>query len=416
MAFTGELLTGPDGNPYAYKVTGVSEGAGRATFTAADGNHQAILDVVASNGDTPPLPPGRYAGSLFGVGYNAQYELGLGNNAEQKEYVPIPAGRVIGMSRGPWVSLLQTETGEMYVCGTGVLGMGQPRQTVTTFTRLGIKHVETFAASNDQLAFIGTNGGLYTCGGNEYGGTGHGDNNPRWVPTRVGSRTDWVRVLLGDRSMYVVDRARKIWSCGMNFVGNLGLGDNVHRNVLTEIPDFICRDIEIKNSSHCIALNDEGKPFAWGKNDSLPGTSTGGLVTGIPASTDINTPTPMLLADPNATFYRCRSDVHTHYFLEEGTGALWGAGQGNRYQLGNGVAANLGEITFLSSDYEIEDLDCGSWNLTIVTKDNRIFTVGHPNRSGIDTDQPIQEFQEIIIPSKQTVRRIVKYADSGFVF
>ena len=107
---------------------------------------------------------------------------------------------------------------------------------------------------------------------NEYGQLGLGDNlnrnrfeemNLRNIEGKV------VSVSLGDYHTSVLTEEGKVYVCGSNSYGQLGLGDNNNRNILVETP---LDNIEGKivsvflEASHTTVKTDQGKVYVCGNN------------------------------------------------------------------------------------------------------------------------------------------------------
>ena len=60
----------------------------------------------------------------------------------------------------------------------------------------------------------------------------------------------------------------KLWSCGRNNYGQLGLGDTIDRNYPTFIENNNMNNIKqlAGGSSHSFALDEDGNLWAWGRN------------------------------------------------------------------------------------------------------------------------------------------------------
>lgn len=79
------------------------------------------------------------------------------------------------------------------------------------------------AACGDNHSLAVTSGGeLYSWGNNTFAQLGHGDNTHRSSPTRVGSRSDWVRVFAGSNHSIAQTSDGKFYGFGLNILGQLG--------------------------------------------------------------------------------------------------------------------------------------------------------------------------------------------------
>ena len=73
------------------------------------------------------------------------------------------------------------------------------------------------------VAAIKTDGTLWTWGRNSYGQLGQNSGLDKYVPTQVGSGTDWTDVGLGENYMAAIRSNGTLWTCGRNSAGQLGL-------------------------------------------------------------------------------------------------------------------------------------------------------------------------------------------------
>lgn len=79
------------------------------------------------------------------------------------------------------------------------------------------------AACGDNHSLAVTSGGeLYSWGNNTFAQLGQGDNTHRSSPTRVGSRSDWVRVFAGSNHSIAQTSDGKFYGFGLNILGQLG--------------------------------------------------------------------------------------------------------------------------------------------------------------------------------------------------
>jgi alpha-tubulin suppressor-like RCC1 family protein len=79
------------------------------------------------------------------------------------------------------------------------------------------------------------NGSLYAFGQNTFGQLGTGDNYNRLIPTKIGSKTDWVQVAAGNYHSLAIDSNGALWAFGKNDFGQLGLGHYTNKNIPTQV-------------------------------------------------------------------------------------------------------------------------------------------------------------------------------------
>jgi hypothetical protein len=174
------------------------------------------------------------AGWLYGVGSNQFFQLGTGANTGIKYELT-----AIADSNG------NTEREWKYI-------------------HAGDRH--SFA--------IKTDGTLWAWGSNDHGQLGFGDTTARNVPTKVGTDTDWKKVVACGVNEYGFSLGIKengdLYVWGYNASGQLGLGDTNTRNIPTKLGDYKWTDVA-GGDYHSVASKYENYVgntiWAWGKND-----------------------------------------------------------------------------------------------------------------------------------------------------
>jgi len=156
---------------------------------------------------------------------------------------------------------LQSEMGDTWAMGNnddGQFGMGHLysynlysyRQTSYTPTISAERIYGNWVKITEKLGSVmalsacGTKNKLFVCGENSEGELGLGHNNSVSVFTNVphpaGSQFGWKDICPGAHS-FAIDEFNEIYACGRNDYGQLGLGDSgagTSRNVFTKVPGF----------------------------------------------------------------------------------------------------------------------------------------------------------------------------------
>ncbi len=208
---------------------------------------------------------------LYACGWNIFGQLGVGNFNDRKKFteVRVPQGfSVEKVIAGGEHSILKGKgkDGEdkLYACGSnnnGVLGLGKRSDTskwteVRVFKRKrceGGKYAPqgfsvekvVFGGNHSILKGKGVNGEdkLYASGWNNYGQLGLGDDKNtrrKWTEVPVPQGFSVEKVIAGrEHSILKVkgkDGEDKVYACGANYRGQLGLGDEQSRDKWTEVP------------------------------------------------------------------------------------------------------------------------------------------------------------------------------------
>ena len=170
-------------------------------------------------------------GSAWSCGYNTHGNLGLGdtshtNKAEKIEGLPA----IKSMAGEVHFSLFVDEEGKVWVCGGncfGELGLGNRRKIKSPQPNKVSDIVAVAGGNPDFSMFLDKQGNIFTCGNNLYGQLGLGDKDERHTPQKVNNippMSSLSSCNTADGYLQIVDGEGGVWSCGKNDFGQLGLG------------------------------------------------------------------------------------------------------------------------------------------------------------------------------------------------
>ncbi|NLH98444.1 MAG: cadherin-like domain-containing protein, partial [Chthonomonadales bacterium] len=226
-----------------YGQLGVGDTTDRSTpveVTALAG--QTITGLAGGGGHSLALSAD---GKLWAWGANAWGQLGLGDNADRSGPIEVAAfsGQTIrAIAAGSEHTLAATDDGTFWSWGRndiGQLGLGDTtaRNTPQAVAALSGRVVIGVAAGWYHSLAITSGGELWACGYNDYGQLGLGTTSDCLSPARVtalaGLRV--TRVSAGYEHTLVMTSDRRLWACGRNSDGQLGLGDTTDRTTPTHI-------------------------------------------------------------------------------------------------------------------------------------------------------------------------------------
>lgn len=172
-------------------------------------------------------------------------------------------------------SLVLNNQGQVFSFGEnthGQLGLGDfnRRNSPTLITFPGNAHINFIAARGGQSFAIDREGRLYAWGENTHGQLGLGDLYHHNSPTLVSfpRNTVVVHVATGSHQSFAVDSEGRLYAWGENTHGQLGLGD-INNRILPELVPLPPRTYithVTSSGNHSLALDSEGRLYAWGEN------------------------------------------------------------------------------------------------------------------------------------------------------
>ena len=285
---------------------------------------------------------------------------------------------------------LVTEKGDLWAFGKGdhgVLGLGTdahqllPACVGGADEVFGGEAVVMVAGGFVHQTCVTAKGTLWTWGTGRNGQMGHGDEEPRQRPARLGKEmyggSPAVMVACGNRHTLVLTSVFEVWSCGCGLYGQLGHCDVANKLVLTLVADQRFRGAQIvmvaADGRHSVALGAEGRVWTWGwghygqlgHNDEekrlvptlMPGDALGGAAVVLVAA-GLN---------------------HTVAVTIEGALRVWGCGDAGQLGLGDEdkrlVPTLVGAETAFGG-LQVLTVACGNVHTLAVTKDCALWIFG----------------------------------------
>ena len=190
------------------------------------------------------------------------------------------------------------------------------------------------AAGGNQTIALKTDGKLYSWGLNIQGQLGDGTNTRRNTPVTVaGNSTIWKQVAVGDSFAVAIRTDGTLWSWGNNLFGQLGQGDQVARNVPTQVGVAKNWTYVAAGKSHVVALSSTTAGtgaatvslWVWGNNYASQ--------LGDGKTVDLLVPTRLGTDNWRAV---AAGDAHT-LAIKASDQSLWTWGDNTYGQLGNGT-------------------------------------------------------------------------------
>lgn len=233
-------------------------------------------------------------GKVYGTGYNNNGQLGLGNLTDYNspQLVSDISNLTIGsVSAGYRHTLFLTDDGKVYSCGLnddGQLGLGNDisyntPQLISDISNLTITAV---SASADHSLFLTHDGRVYSCGGNSSGQLGLGNNTNFNTPQLITDISNITAITSGPYYTFLLGSNKRIYGVGLNTGGSLdngivgfhshrlGLGtSDVSYNTFQQ-PDISNVDLIVSGASYSLLIaNGDIYTFGEGSNGTGHGNT-----------------------------------------------------------------------------------------------------------------------------------------------
>jgi len=296
-------------------------------------------------------------GELFATGENGTSQLGLGDTTDRDEFTSTGLTNVKSVFAGVYTTFALKNDGTLWVTGgqNGQNGLGQTKN-VTIFTQLNIDNVKTMSLGEQHAMLIKNDGTLHATGSNSYGELGMSDNVQRNVFTNTGL-TKVSAVSCGySHTMVIQDGV--VFGTGLNDNGQLGDNTTATKNTFTSTglgADFIASGFK-----HSMLI-ENGNLFTTGDNIA------GQLALNDKVDRDEFT-------DTGVTDVKYVSGGWVHSILMKEDGTVYGAGANNVGQIGLGATTEA--LIFTSIGITATGIEAG-YNHSIAIVSGTAYTTGY---------------------------------------
>ncbi len=218
-------------------------------------------------------------GEVWSCGWNSRGQLGHGHrdNVAVFHKVPLPlslARRVAIVACGWDFSLLATEDGDVFGCGSnafGQLGLGEKCRGVDCFSSVpGVQDVRGIACGLRHSLFLDASGNVFGCGSSKRGQLAQDENKVFVRCVRIAAVPERISaVRAGQHFSIVLTSDGDVFGFGGNKYGQLMSSDDssddsspLHKLPLpSPVKDVSC------GWTHVIALLLNGDVYTWGRNN-----------------------------------------------------------------------------------------------------------------------------------------------------
>ena len=178
---------------------------------------------------------------LYGCGRNDYYQLGKNNTSHYNYLTPIDTG--VDFARGGLAhTLIRLTTGALYACGSnayGQIGLGSGSGDDKAETPEYILSSVTNMACGSNFSILNRNGSIWAAGYNNNGELGAGFYSVQWgdifqsIGANFPDNGKVVDVQCGLNHTVVLTNENKVYTCGLNSLGQLNHGNNDDLHTLT---------------------------------------------------------------------------------------------------------------------------------------------------------------------------------------
>ena len=267
-------------------------------------------------------------GTLWGIGSNAEGQLGLGATNHFAAWTLISADTDwTYVTCGYQNSFAIKSDGTLWGCGYGgygALGIGDTTGR-TVFSRIGLAtNWLTIKCSYSHTLALQTDGTLWVTGYNVAGELGLNDGTRRLSFEQMGGATNWRHIALGHRSSMIINANNELFGAGYDGNYQLSTGTYTAKLVFTQEQSMATdwKHVDVSCYCSCAVKNDGKVYFAGTEVDDCAGGQGGDTEAG--GYIEITMPTPMEYVVTTG---------QTCYYVST-TGLLWVAGDNQNDQLG----------------------------------------------------------------------------------
>lgn len=342
-------------------------------------------------------------GSVFGSGSSLEGALGCGQPMSREDFpdegqkqTKFPDNvSIISIAAGGWHSLFLSDDNEVYACGSngaGQLGLGVGRygrqHLPIKLTNIPSEdYIKQIAAGGSHSLFLSADGRVYGCGYNTSGELGLGDLEVQPTPVLIPGFPEDTRICCivanTERSLFLTDTGQ-VYGCGNNSDGQLGLGDIDYQRTPVLLKGFPA-DVIIKHiaagESHSLFISDDGRLFGCGDNTN--GQLAQKYIRTLRKPTHINT--QEWLNENEQLTQIAAGRKHTLFLTN--IGKVYGCGDNEGYQLGRDVAQNIHTPAILGTnnpsnsnndlaDKMVNKIACGGMHSLFLTDARELYGCG----------------------------------------
>lgn len=291
---------------------------------------------------------------------------------------------------------LLTNNNMLYSVGlndVGQLGVGDEVNR-NVFTKVNIDNIKSininrFADNSKHSFAIKNDNTCYAVGLNNYGQLGIGDNVNRNVFTKINVENVKYVAIYGNTSLLLTNDGL-LYGAGNNEKGQLGLGDTTSRNIFTRIPINGVRDVYICNDVSIIVKNDN-TCYVCGFVNGYFGFTEGSISTF--SKINIENIKSVVTAGSEATFFITNDNM------------IYTTGKKERVFFST-ETNDIKGIRVINNIINAKKIEVNGYTSAILTNDNKLFVAGingYGSLANNSNTNSVEDIKDVFVTSSNTL-------------
>lgn len=340
-----------------------------SSWTTVSSTHTANIITIGS--------PTVDLGSTYMFRVAARNTIGLGSYATSASVTLYPQGQLLS-----WGANTSSQLGDGFYQSRNL-----PQPLTKQWTKLAIYNSED---QNYSILAIDINGELYGWGQNSNGVIGNGSVSSFYTPQRIGTQSNWTSIAIGNNTSYAINSSGELYSWGTNtssFLLGLGSGGPTYSYTPTRIGTATDWVKVVVGENFAAALNSNGELYTWGANNY--GQLGIGSVT-VPNATPTRIGQSLTWTDVGAGGY--------HLIAIASNGEMYGTGYNVYGSVGDGTTVNKSSLTRIGTASNWSKIECGYYHNLAINTAGQLFGWGWNNygQVGVGSTSP----SSVIIPTQ----------------
>lgn len=174
------------------------------------------------------------------------------------------------VAAGTNFSLALHDSGVVYAWGNNTFGQLGDGTTVLRSTPIkvaNLSNITAIAAGANHAIALKADGSVWAWGNNTYGQLGDNTTLSKQKPIQITTLSGITAIAAGNEFCLALKNDGSVWAWGRNNIGQLGNGTTTNQLKPFQIPNFVNIITAIAAGSyHVLALDSNGKVYAWGDN------------------------------------------------------------------------------------------------------------------------------------------------------